>query len=145
MAPGLHVSTAAAYRALAPQLTTESQQNKIVSFQSRVWSEFGDGAAAAGANDFETVVFEQFPQLARLKRRLAKLGAAPAMMTGSGSAIFGLFRTREQVDSAAKSFADERVFPISLVGRARYRSLWWRTLQPHIEDKLWPPLNRSGR
>ena len=45
VAPGLHVATAAAYRALAPELTTESQQNKIVSFQSRVWSEVGDGAA----------------------------------------------------------------------------------------------------
>jgi 4-diphosphocytidyl-2-C-methyl-D-erythritol kinase len=149
IAPAVHVSTAAAYRALPPRLTTESQQNKIVSFQSQAWGQIEGGVSEPkrypGVNDFETVVFEQFPQLARLKRRLAKLGAAPAMMTGSGSAIFGLFRTREQVDSAAKSFADERVFPISLVSRARYRRLWWRTLRPHIEEKLWPPLSRSGR
>jgi 4-diphosphocytidyl-2-C-methyl-D-erythritol kinase len=143
--PGLHVSTAAAYRALTPRLTTESQQNKIVSFQSRVWGEVGQGARECGVNDFETVVFEQFPQLAALKRRLVKLGANPAMMTGSGSALFGLFRSREQATRAAKSFSDERVFPISLVSRARYRSLWWRTLGPYIEEKLWPPLNRSGR
>jgi 4-diphosphocytidyl-2-C-methyl-D-erythritol kinase len=126
-------------------LTTESQQNKIVSFQSRAWGELGAGPGARGVNDFETVVFEQFPQLARLKQRLVKLGANPAMMTGSGSALFGLFRTREQVNRAAKSFNDESVFPISLVSRARYRSLWWRSLRPHIEDKLWPPLSRSGR
>jgi 4-diphosphocytidyl-2-C-methyl-D-erythritol kinase len=80
-----------------------------------------------------------------LKRRLVKLGANPAMMTGSGSALFGLFGTREQVNRAAKSFSGERVFPISLVGRTRYRSLWWRTLGPHIEEKIWPPLSRSGR
>jgi len=145
VAPGLHVSTAAAYRALAPQLTTESQQNKIVSFQSRVWSEFGDGAAATGANDFETVVFEQFPHLASLKRRLVKLGANPAMMTGSGSALYGLFGAREQIRYATKSFAGERVFPISLVGRARYRRLWWRQLRPHIEGDLWPPLSRYAQ
>jgi 4-diphosphocytidyl-2-C-methyl-D-erythritol kinase len=145
VAPDVHVSTAAAYRALTPRLTTESQQNKIVSFQSQAWSELWEGACAGGVNDFETVVFEEFPQLARLKRRLVKLGADPAMMTGSGSALFGLFRNREQVARAAKSFSAERVFPISLVGRARYRGLWWRTLQPHIEDKLWPPLSRSGR
>ncbi len=145
VAPGVHVSTAAAYRALTPRLTTESQQNKIVSFQSQAWGELGQGAWTLGVNDFETVVFEQFPQLAALKRRLVKLGANPAMMTGSGSALFGLFRTREQVNRAAKSFSEERVFPISLVGRAGYRSLWWRTLRPHIEDKLWPPLSRSGR
>ncbi len=41
IAPGLHVSTPAAYRALAPRLTTESQQNKIVSFQSLAWGDFG--------------------------------------------------------------------------------------------------------
>ena len=145
VAPGLHVSTAAAYRALTPRLTTESQQNKIVSFQSRVWSEFGDGTAATGANDFETVVFEQFPHLASLKRRLVKLGANPAMMTGSGSAIYGLFGTREQIRLATKSFAEERVFPISLVSRARYRRLWWRLLRPHIEGNLWPPLSRYAQ
>ncbi|MGD0363370.1 MAG: 4-(cytidine 5'-diphospho)-2-C-methyl-D-erythritol kinase [Bryobacteraceae bacterium] len=145
VAPAAHVSTASAYRALTPRLTTESQQNKIVSFQARAWGELGAGAFASGVNDFETVVFEQFPQLAALKQRLVKLGANPAMMTGSGSSLYGLFRTREQVNRATKSFADERVFPISLVSRGRYRSLWWRTLQPHIEDKLWPPLNPSGR
>ena len=145
VAPAVHVSTAAAYRALTPQLTTESQQNKIVSFQLQAWGELGDGPCARGVNDFETVVFEQFPQLAAVKQRLVKLGANPAMMTGSGSALFGLFRTREQVNHAAKTFHDESVFPISLVGRARYRSLWWRTLRPHIEGKIWPPLSPSGR
>jgi 4-diphosphocytidyl-2-C-methyl-D-erythritol kinase len=142
VAPGVHVSTPAAYRALTPRLTTESQQNKIVSFQPQAWGEVGAGA---GVNDFETVVFEQFPQLARLKRRLIKLGANPAMMTGSGSALFGLFGTREHADRAAKSFPDERVFPVSLVSRRRYRGLWRRTLRPHIEDELWPPLSRYGR
>jgi 4-diphosphocytidyl-2-C-methyl-D-erythritol kinase len=149
IAPAVHVSTAAAYRALTPRLTTESQQNKIVSFQLQAWGELGAGASGpsghTGVNDFETVVFEQFPQLAALKQRLVKLGANPAMMTGSGSALFGLFRTREQANRAKKSFADECVFPISLVGRARYRSLWRRTLGPHVEEKLWPPLSRSGR
>jgi len=145
VAPEVHVSTPAAYGALAPRLTTESQQNKIVSFQSQAWGGLGAGTGAGNVNDFEAVVFEQFPQLAAIKRRLVKLGANPAMMTGSGSALFGLFGTREQGRRAAQSFADERVFPISLVSRARYRNLWWRALRPHIEEKLWPPLSRSGR
>jgi 4-diphosphocytidyl-2-C-methyl-D-erythritol kinase len=145
IAPDLHVSTATAYRDLAPQLTTESQQNKIVSFQSRAWCELGDGCKegveTGGVNDFETVVFKQFPQLAVLKRRLAKLGASQAMMTGSGSALFGLFDAQEQIDHAAKSFAGQRVYPISLVSRARYRDIWWRALRPYIEEKIWPPLS----
>ncbi len=145
IAPEVHVSTAAAYRALAPRLTTESQQNKIVSFQSQVWTKLGNKVAAGGVNDFETVVFEQFPQLASMKRRLVKLGADPVMMTGSGSALFGFFRTREQIHRATGALSGERVFPISLVSRARYRSLWWRMLRPHIEDKLWPPLSRYAQ
>jgi len=139
VAPGLHVSTAAAYRALSGRLTTESQQNKIVSFQSAAW---GGGLTTSGVNDFETVVFEQFPQLAALKQLLVKLGANPAMMTGSGSAIFGLFRTREEIKRARKSFAAERVFPIKLVSRLSYRTIWRRMLRPHIEEGLWPPLSR---
>ena len=138
----VHVSTAAAYRALTPRLTSESQQNKIVSFQSQVWSGL---VADSGVNDFETVVFEQFPQLAALKQRLVKLGARPAMLTGSGAALFGLFRTQEQIHRAIPSLREERVFRISTVSRTRYRRLWWRSLQPYIEDDLWPPLSRSGR
>ncbi|HTQ54565.1 MAG TPA: 4-(cytidine 5'-diphospho)-2-C-methyl-D-erythritol kinase [Bryobacteraceae bacterium] len=142
LAPDIHVSTAAAYRALTPRLTTESQQNKIVSFQSQVWSGV---AAEAGVNDFETVVFAQFPQLAALKQRLVKLGARPAMMTGSGSALFGLFRTQDQINRARKSLRNERVFAISFVSRMRYRRLWGRSLQPYLDDRLWPPLSRTGR
>lgn len=143
--PEIHVSTPAAYRALGPRLTIELQQNKIVSFQSRAWSVLGDWAGENSVNDFETVVFEQFPQLASLKRRLVKLGAEPAMMTGSGSALFGLFRNRQQIHRATKSLIGERVFPISLVSRARYRKLWWRLLRPHIRQNLWPPLSRYAQ
>jgi 4-diphosphocytidyl-2-C-methyl-D-erythritol kinase len=145
VAPAIHVSTAAAYRALAACLTTESQQNKIVSFQSRLWAGVPGGTEASGVNDFETVVFEQFPQLASLKKKLVKMGANPAMMTGSGSALFGLFETREQVRRAMELLRGERVFPISLVSRARYRNLWWRQLRPHIDDQVWPPLSRYAQ
>jgi 4-diphosphocytidyl-2-C-methyl-D-erythritol kinase len=148
-APEVHVSTAEAYRALSPQLTSESQQNKIVSFQAQVWSVFGVPGARSGwvdsRNDFETVVLQQFPQLASLKKRLSRLGANPAMMTGSGSAIFGLFRDREKACRALESVKDVRVFPISLVSRARYRSLWWRALAPHQDNHVWPPLSRYAR
>ncbi|MFN7993595.1 MAG: 4-(cytidine 5'-diphospho)-2-C-methyl-D-erythritol kinase [Bryobacteraceae bacterium] len=145
VAPAVHVSTAEAYRTLGPRLTTESQQNKIVSFQTRTWGELFAEPQRCGVNDFETVVFEQFPQLASLKQQLLNMGADPAMMTGSGSALFGLFRTREQIHRAVSSLGGERVFPISLVSRARYRRLWWRSLRPHMNDDLWPPLSRYAQ
>ena len=43
-------------------------------------------------NDFEESVFALHPELAAVKERLYQLGATYAAMSGSGSALFGLFR-----------------------------------------------------
>jgi 4-diphosphocytidyl-2-C-methyl-D-erythritol kinase len=149
VAPNVHVSTADAYRRLSSQLTSESQQNKIVSFQSTAWREYAElsrgGDSGAGENDFERVVFDQHPELESIKRRLLKLGARPALMSGSGSAIFGLFSRRDKIQSIIQSFREESVFPITLVSRDKYRSEWWKRLRLHTKEKLWPPQSRYAR
>jgi len=150
IAPNVHVSTADAYRRLSPQLTSESQQNKIVSFQSKAWrgcAELSSGGdSGAGENDFERVVFDQHPELESVKRRLLKSGARPALMSGSGSAIFGLFPRRDKIQGIIhQSFREEKVFPITLVSRGKYRSEWWKRLRLHTKEKLWPPQSRYAR
>jgi 4-diphosphocytidyl-2-C-methyl-D-erythritol kinase len=146
VAPPVHVSTADAYRWLNPRLTVELQESKIFSFQSRVWDR---GVPEDLCNDFEAVVFEQHRQLADLKRRLVLTGASPVLMSGSGSAIFGLFRgraaARDALAAGKNPLPNERVFPFSLVSRARYRSLWWRALNEHIDQRTWPPRSRYAR
>jgi len=72
-------------------------------------------------------------------------GAAPALMSGSGSAVFGLFRTRDQAFRARNGLSGEKAVGISLVNRARYRTMWWRALQEHIDQRLWPPRSRYVR
>lgn len=52
-------------------------------------------------NSLEKPVEHMFPRIARLRQRLLELGALGARMTGSGSAVFGLFSTREQAEAAA--------------------------------------------
>ncbi|MBZ5597402.1 MAG: 4-(cytidine 5'-diphospho)-2-C-methyl-D-erythritol kinase [Acidobacteriia bacterium] len=52
-------------------------------------------------NDFEQVVFPQYPELRDVKRVLKRAGAAYASLSGSGSAIFGLFGTRAVAQQAA--------------------------------------------
>jgi 4-diphosphocytidyl-2-C-methyl-D-erythritol kinase len=136
VAPGVHVNTAQAYRDLSPRLTTELQQNKIFSFQAVTW----DTASLSSArNDFEGVVFEQHPKLARLKKRLERAGATAALMSGSGSALFGLFSDCNGINRATELLGDTQTFPISLVGRARYRAGWRRALKEHTTPGLWPP------
>jgi len=139
VAPGIHVDTARAYRDLSPRLTTESQQNKIVSFQSITWD---TGSLASARNDFETVVFEQHRKLATLKKRLVTAGAAAALMTGSGSALYGLFPDGNGISRATELLGEVQTFPISLVGRARYRALWRRALKEHTTPGLWPLQSR---
>jgi 4-diphosphocytidyl-2-C-methyl-D-erythritol kinase len=139
VAPGLHVNTAQAYRDLSPRLTTELQQNKIVTFQSVTWD---TSRLASNRNDFESVVFEQHRKLATLKRRLVRAGATLALMTGSGSALFGLFADCNGISRAKELLGAVRTFPISLVGRARYRALWRRALREHTTPGLWPLQSR---
>ena len=141
--PAVHVSTSEAYRRLSPCLTSESQQNKIFSFQSQTWNR---GGREPACNDFEAVVFRQHRGLAVLKKRLIEAGASLAMMTGSGSGVFGLFDTREETTLALESLGTlGRVYRISLVSRQRYRSLWWRALKEHITQTTWPPQSRYPR
>ncbi len=149
VAPNVHVSTPDAYRRLSPRLTLESQQNKMVSFQSVVWTlshvSAGTGASAAGVNDFETVVFEQCPQLKAVKQQLAKLGAQPVMMTGSGSAIFGFFSKPAQTARAIERIKKERVFPVRTLSRTGYRAAWQQGLKGHAIKNLWPPQSRYAQ
>lgn len=149
VAPGLHVSTAQAYAALGRELTLLLPLDILSSFQSYVWA-VGSGAPAEVwpapvENDFEDVVFRQHPQLRSLKRQLKRMGAEPALMTGSGSAIFGIFRSPARWKQALRSFGEQQVFAIAPVSRARYRSSWWRSLRAHVEERIWPPQSRYAR
>jgi len=81
-------------------------------------------------NDFERVVFPQHPSLAEIKRILLGLGtpeaALHASLSGSGSALFGLYRTRGDAEAAR-----ERLRPMgvaSLLTRTLPRAKYWREM-----------------
>ena len=52
-------------------------------------------------NDFEEVVFPEYPELSDGKRALLRAGAKYASLSGSGSTLYGLFTSREAAAQAA--------------------------------------------
>jgi 4-diphosphocytidyl-2-C-methyl-D-erythritol kinase len=120
--PEVRVSTAEAYRALG-RGPGPADHSGIASFRSYVWTlEQRRSAAAAGgfsANDFEASVFERHPQLGRIRARLAKLGAAQARLTGSGSALVALFHSAAERRRSEEAIESDRVFRNCRVLRAR--------------------------
>jgi 4-diphosphocytidyl-2-C-methyl-D-erythritol kinase len=54
------------------------------------------------ANDFEASVIDRHPLIGTLKRRLAQNGALMTAMTGSGSTVFGVFKSGSAARSAAR-------------------------------------------
>lgn len=130
---GIHVSTAEAYRALgrpaADALTSASASPILGEFQTVAWALNGSGPVCLPfTNDFEKIVFEMHPELAAIARKLRRLGADPAMMTGSGSAIFGIFKTSAEAGTAAAKFPPGTAFPVRFLPRKRYDRIWRRAL-----------------
>ncbi|MGH9697121.1 MAG: 4-(cytidine 5'-diphospho)-2-C-methyl-D-erythritol kinase, partial [Bryobacteraceae bacterium] len=124
VASGVHVSTADAYRSLERGVQTPGRPNVTDSltshdalpilgeFQAIAW---GLHRAALGRlhlkNDFEKAVFSVHPELASLSRKLKRSGAKPALMTGSGSALFGIFATVAEAKAAAGRFPAGWAYP----------------------------------
>ena len=81
---GIAVSTADAYRGIVPGVP-ELSLREVLARPVEQWKDLL-------VNDFETTVFARHPRLGEIKRSLYEAGAVYAAMSGSGSALFGIFR-----------------------------------------------------
>ena len=81
---GIAVSTADAYRGIKPQIP-EIPLKDALDKPIEDWKDYL-------FNDFEITVFDKHPELAAIKRSLYDSGAVYASMSGSGSALFAIYR-----------------------------------------------------
>jgi 4-diphosphocytidyl-2-C-methyl-D-erythritol kinase len=77
-------------------------------------------------NDFEEVVFPEYPELGEAKTALLRAGAKYASLSGSGSTLYGLFASKAAARSAALRF--RRLGWAAQVTATLSRSAYWRRM-----------------
>lgn len=82
--PGITVPTAEAYSGVKPAMPETGLRELISSLPLEQWK-------GRIANDFEESIFKKHPALGAIKDSLYKAGAIYASMSGSGSALYGIF------------------------------------------------------
>jgi 4-diphosphocytidyl-2-C-methyl-D-erythritol kinase len=94
--PGIHVSTAEAYRGIVPRQSPFNLR-QIERLPREVWQQ-------TVSNDFEETVCKNHPAIEALIQTLLQQGAWYARMSGSGSAVFGFFDKPIELKSIDPSY-----------------------------------------
>ncbi|MBN1273695.1 MAG: 4-(cytidine 5'-diphospho)-2-C-methyl-D-erythritol kinase [Candidatus Aminicenantes bacterium] len=114
--PDFSVSTAHVYRSLPMSLTSGDKGSKINEFLTNF--DFG-----LLENRLEKTVFRLYPQLKAIKRLIQVQEPELLLVTGTGSAIVGLFRKKDEAENAGKAI--EKKFPYRVV-KSISRSEYWK-------------------
>ncbi|MBI2429144.1 MAG: 4-(cytidine 5'-diphospho)-2-C-methyl-D-erythritol kinase [Ignavibacteriales bacterium] len=102
--PGIHLSTQWAYKTLSeqrngtfPVRTSLANAFSLSPMQCMITAE----------NDFEEIVFAAHPHIGEIKKKLLQLHAINALMSGSGSSVFGLFEHESDASKAMAFFGKD--------------------------------------
>ncbi|MBW6499512.1 MAG: 4-(cytidine 5'-diphospho)-2-C-methyl-D-erythritol kinase [Bacteroidales bacterium] len=99
--PGLHISTAEAFAGVKPAQPARTVA-EILAQPPHTWKK-------ELKNDFEESLFSTHPLLGEIKTKLYSQGAIYAAMSGSGSAIFGLFE-KKPAENLKQAFHDSFIW-----------------------------------
>ena len=108
--PEEHISTVWAYKNFYPRF-----ERKVPDLREMVKGLCANRdltVLPAFENDFEPVVFDHYPSVRKVKEELLEEGALFASLSGSGSAVFGLFDGKSEAEKAMQRFSKH--YPVSL-------------------------------
>ena len=101
--PGFPVSTGWVYRRWRAGKLTKTIENTRINFSVRE----PEKLKRLLVNDLEKVAMRRCPGIALLKKRLMEEGAAGALMSGSGSSVFGIFSSEQAAREAFRRLRKE--------------------------------------
>jgi 4-diphosphocytidyl-2-C-methyl-D-erythritol kinase len=88
--PEIHINTANAYSGITPN-PNNKPLIKITKSPIEKWKN-------ELTNDFEKPIFKQFPEIENIKSKLYEKGAVYSAMSGSGSAVYGIFENKPEIE-----------------------------------------------
>lgn len=94
--PDINITTKDAFAYIVPQKPSKSCR-EIVGQPVETWKD-------ELTNDFEASVFKKHPELSEIKDSLYRIGAIYAQMSGSGSTLFGIFKSALSEDEIKRLF-----------------------------------------
>ncbi len=101
--PNVNVSTAWVYKNLTLRLTKDEKKLSSFHFDGRFFN-----VGRHLVNDLESVTERAIPVIGKIKSMLLANGAAWALMSGSGSAVYGLFKNVQRAKAACTALCDDQ-------------------------------------
>jgi 4-diphosphocytidyl-2-C-methyl-D-erythritol kinase len=115
--PRRRVGTAWAYANALPPRAHRKTGRRSQTAGARYLRTLAKSLSCHVSNDFEAGVAAAVPDVARLKKRLEELGAMATVMSGSGSAVVGMFDSRASAEAAARAFSrPDRAWAVRSLG-----------------------------
>lgn len=115
--PDLHISTPWAYQQIdafpqrnPPSESTASIVSHLLDNYALDANDLNKGGYNKLVNDFHSCLATQLPEIPTITRRLHDAGALYASLSGSGSAVFGLFTSVETATTAASALAPYQTY-----------------------------------
>lgn len=113
--PSFSISTASVYGCLPLFLTSADKESKIIKFLEH--RDFG-----FLENNLEETVFSSYPQLKVIKSFLRSQGSELSLVSGTGSAVFGLFLEKARAERVLKELKkSQAALIVQTLSRERYR------------------------